>query len=191
MKFWLGKKELYSLSFISLWSLSTCSDRACHTNFPRICSVFSPICCFKFGQMESSWLPFFIHLRKAQKAKTGFKCPNTTQDVRLWPEHSENSRSREFFLELGSFFLARPWEISLHILFPSRNTRLWKKISHSRLEPWDTEIKNLALVSNPEMLRKKSRSRLEPWDVEKKILFSSQTLRFKEENSRSRLQPWD
>ena len=85
MKFWLGKKELYSLSFISLWSLSTCSDRACHTNFPRICSVFSKICCFKFGQMESSWLPFFIHLRKAQKAKTGFKCPNTTQDVRLWP----------------------------------------------------------------------------------------------------------
>ena len=85
-------------------------------------------------------------------------------------ETSENSRSREFSWELGSFFLARPREISLHISFSSRNMRLWKKISHSRLEPWDVERKNLALVSNPEMLRKKSRSRLELWDLKKKIL---------------------
>ena len=85
-------------------------------------------------------------------------------------EHSKNSRSREFSWDLGSFFLARPREISLHISFPSRNMRLWKKISHSRLEPWDVERKNLALVSNPEMLRKKSCSRLELWDLKKKIL---------------------
>ena len=85
-------------------------------------------------------------------------------------EHSKNSRSREFSWELGSFFLARPREISLHISFPSRNMRLWKKISHSGLEPWDVERKDLALVSNPEMLRKKSRSRLELWDLKKKIL---------------------
>ena len=127
-----------------------------------------------------------------------FKTQNIGQTMHLtmliahpYSEHSENSRSREFSWELGSFFLARPREISLHISFPSRNMRLWKKISHSRLEPWDVERKNLALVSNPEMLRKKSRSRLEPWDVEKKISFSSRTLRFKEENSRSRLEPWD
>ena len=89
------------------------------------------------------------------------------------------------------FIFSRPQEISLHISFPSRNMRLWKKISRSRLEPWDVERKNLALVSNPEMLRKKSRSRLELWDVEKKISFSSRTLRFEEENSRSCLEPWD
>ena len=50
---WLGKKELDSLSFISLWCLSTCSDRACHTNFLRINSVFLQICYFNFGQIES------------------------------------------------------------------------------------------------------------------------------------------
>ena len=75
------------------------------------------------------------------------------------PEHSKNSRSRKFSWELGPFFLARPWEISLHISFPSRNMRLWKKISRARLEPWDVERKNLALVSKTEIFIQISREK--------------------------------
>ena len=88
----------------------------------------------------------------------------------LKSEHSENSRSREFSWELGSFFLARPREISLHISFPSRNMRLWKKISRSRLEPWNVEIKISLSSRTLRCWENKSRSRLELWDLENKIL---------------------
>ena len=69
-------------------------------------------------------------------------------------EHSENSRSREFSWESAWFFLARPWEMFFYFSFSSRNTRLKKGNSRSRLEARDWNKEFLVLVSKNEIFIK-------------------------------------
>ena len=63
----------------------------------------------------------------------------------------ENSRSRNVSRELASRILARPRELIVLFLAPSRNPRRCEANSRSRLETRDIEETNLDLVSNNEI----------------------------------------
>ena len=95
--------------------------RLCEKNSLRVGSSFS---------FEKEYLKFRERKFKIEREERALQNVYFHKHPLLEPEHSENSRSRKFSWELGSFFLE----------VPSRNMR-WKKISRSRFEistnnPW-------------------------------------------------------
>ena len=79
------------------------------------------------------------------------------QKKKVKAETKENSWSREFWWELASFYLARPWEIIFYFSLSSRNTRLKKRNSRLEVQDWKKEI--LVLVSKNEIFIQISREK--------------------------------
>ena len=65
----------------------------------------------------------------------------------------ENSRSQKILWELAARILVRSREILFYFSYPSRNSRIDRANSRSRLDTRDKEGTNLELVSNNEIIK--------------------------------------